>query len=311
MNLEQINKNDKTDKNVFDPASSNSINQTETRANLEKAKIKLAEEDAKKIELIRAQIKQTSSAPEFNQPPISEKLALLEKLHNIDYSPEEKNSFDNWLSQTQNTSIETASPINNLEEALQFLPPAGNYTDKKINLYFQKENLTTNDMQSLMESFSKNNPDFEISLVKNSDNLIAVGVGGKIRNASTTFDGEYFGHYHPTQFEFKNKESLPDCFNLGLMPSAGDIKGYLKHAEAVKNGTRIFSKNGYVLIKPLETVNKIDQNLNDYSEKYFDLFLNVNKLNLKTDAEVSDYFKKNFGLEITFKYIANNEQSNL
>lgn len=105
MNLEQINKNDKTDKNVFDTTSSNSINQTETRANLEKAKIKLAEEDAKKIELIRAQIKQTSSAPEFNQPPISEKLALLEKLHNIDYSPEEKKDSDFEVLKTPEISI--------------------------------------------------------------------------------------------------------------------------------------------------------------------------------------------------------------
>ena len=155
MNFEQTNNDDKSDKNTWDTEALGSTNQTKIKIELEEAKIKLAEEDAKKIELIRAQIKYTSSALESNHLPVSEKLALLEKIHNIDYSPEEENSFDTWLSQTQNTSTETALPINKLDEVLQFLPPAGNYTDKKINLYFQKENLTTNDMQSLMESFSK------------------------------------------------------------------------------------------------------------------------------------------------------------
>lgn len=273
-------------------------------------RLKLAEDDAKKIELIRAQINQKST-PEAGQLPIAEKIALLEKLHNIKYSSEEKNNFDIWLAQAKNTSIETALPINNLEEVLQFLPLTGNYTEKKVNLYFQKENILATDMQLLMESFSKNNPAFEISLVKNLDNLITIGVGGKAKNTSTIFDGEYFGHYHPTQFEFKNKELLPNCFNMGLLPSAGDIKGYFKHSQSVKDGTRIFSKNGYVFVKPLEKINDIDENLNDYSEKYFDLFLNFNKLNLKTDDEVINYFKKNFGLEITFNYTANNQPSNL
>lgn len=242
------------------------------------------------------------NTPENLQSASTDKLALIEKLYNIDYSPEEKSSFDSWFTQIKNYSPETVETIDSLQDILKFMPATGNYTERKIVLYFKKDDLTPNDLQEFMEDYSKNNPAFEISLVKNPDNLIAIGVGGKVRSARTIFSGEYFGHYHPTQFELKNKESLPDCLNLGLMPSAGDIKGYLKHTEAVKNGTRIFSKNGYALIKPLETVNNVDQNLADYKEKYFDLLLGSDKLNLKTDDEVVNYFRKNFGLEITFYY---------
>jgi hypothetical protein len=61
-----------------------------------------------------------------------------------------------------------------------------------------------------------------------SNNIISVGIGDKVRNNRTIFEGEYFGHYHSIQLELENEEILPNCFIKGLMPSPGGLKGFLK-----------------------------------------------------------------------------------
>ena len=231
-----------------------------------------------------------------------EKIALIEGLYDIDYTDEEKKAFDDWLARVPESSAEKPIIINKIEEIERFLPQHGNYRGEKINIFFIKDVFLPGELQAILERFSQNNPPFEISVVRNGDNLISVGIGGKVRNGSTIFDGEYFGHYHPTQFKLENKEALPSCFTMGLMPSAGDVKGFLKNSESVKEGTRIFSKNGYLFIKPTQETENIGQVLGEFSQKYFDLFLGLNRLGLKSDEEVADYFKKNFGFDIEFHY---------
>jgi|SRR3989344_351075 len=232
----------------------------------------------------------------------AEKIALIEQLYSIDYTDEEKKAFDTWLEQVSESSPENPIVIDNIEDVAGLLPQHGNYRGEKVNLFFKKEGLSSDELRIILEKFSQNNPSFEISVVRNDDGIFSIGIGDKARNSSTILDGEYFGHYHPTQFEFENKETLPSCFVLGLMPSAGDMKGFLKHTETIKDGTRIFSKNGYILIKPIPEAGEPGQALEEFSRNYFDLFLGVNKLGLKTDEEVADYFRKNFGFDIEFHY---------
>lgn len=87
------------------------------------------------------------------------------------------------------------------------------------------------------------------------------------------------------------------------MPSSGDANGFFKHVESVKNGTRIFSKNGYALISLIKDAVEPSDALREFRNKYFDLFLGENKLGFKTDEETAEYFRQNLGLEIKFHYI--------
>jgi len=227
-----------------------------------------AEQEKKRmIQELRDQVAIKESAGE---DATKEKIALIEKLYAINYTEEEKKAFDDWLAQVSESSAEKPIIINNVEEITGFLPQNGNYRGERINLFFKKEVFLPDELQAILEMFSQGNPSFEISVVRHGNNLISVGIGDKVRNGSTILDGEYFGHYHPTQFELENEEALPNCFTMGLMPSAGDVKGFLKHSESVKEGTRIFSKNGYVFIKPALETENIDQVLGEFSQKYFD-----------------------------------------
>ena len=260
---------------------------------------KTEQEKRRAIQELRDQVAIKENAGE---DATKEKITLIEKLYDIDYTDEEKKAFDDWLARVPESSAEKPIIINNVEEVARFLPQNGNYRGEKINLFFKKEAFLPDELQAILEMFSQDNPSFEISVVRHGNNLISVGIGDKARNGSTILDGEYFGHYHPTQFKLENEEVLPSCFTMGLMPSAGDVKGFLKHFESVKEGTRIFSKNGYVFIKPALETENIDQVLGEFSQKYFDLFLGLNKLGLKSDEEVVNYFKENFGFDIEFHY---------
>jgi len=237
-----------------------------------------------------------------NPQTLQEKVVLIEKNLAIEYSEEEKASFDQWLSQLPENSTEKPIAITDIDEITSFLPEVPNYKDESINLFFTKEEFVPDELQSILEKFSKANPSFEISLVKHNGNVISIGIGNKIRNASTILSGEYFGHYHPTQIEIKNKENLPHSFVMGLMPSAGDIKGFLKHHESVIKGTRIFSKNGYVLIKPTTGTKDFNRAIDSFNQNYFDLFLGVNKFDFKSDDEVIKYFKDAFDFDVEFHY---------
>jgi hypothetical protein len=235
-----------------------------------------------------------------------EKIALIEKLYAINYTPEEKKAFDDWLAQMPESSAEKSIIVYSIEDVVKFLPQSGNYRGERINLFFRKEgSFSPDELKAIFEIFSQDNPSFEISVVRHNNDIISVGIGDKVRNNSTIFDGEYFGHYHPNQFKLEKEDILPNCFVKGLMPSAGDLKGFFKHFESVKEGTRIFSKYGYVLIKPIEPMLKtenINKALNEFSQKYFDLFLGLNKFDFKSDKEVSNYFRSSFGFDLEFHY---------
>lgn len=260
------------------------------------------QKQARKREEIQKLRNEIKSREESGEDVVEEKVALIEKIYMEEPSEEERNGFDQWLAQIPENSLEKPIAVVGIEEIERFLPQYSNYSGGRIALFFTKEVFSLDELQAIMESFSHQDPLFEISITRHSDNLISIGIGDKLRNGSIRFDGEYFGHYHPTRVELENKEILPDCFTAGLMPSAGDIKGFLKNVESIKEGTKIFSKNGYVSIGPAGEGGDYDKNLNEFKQKYFDLFLGENKLGLKSDEEVKEYFKENFGLEIDFHY---------
>lgn len=241
---------------------------------------------------------------------IDKKVSFIKQKLDIQYSQEEKDSFDLWLSKIPNNSSENPLTITNTEEITKLLPKNPNYTGEKVNLFFTKEEFSINDLHEILENFARQNPIFEISIVKHSDTLISIGIGNKLSNCSSLKMGENeFGHYHPNQFNFANKEILPDCFVAGLMPSSGDIKGFLKYPKLIEKGTRIYSKNGYILIQPDFNNQKDEDNINDYKLKYFDLFFGENNLGFKTDEEASKYFKEKIGLQIEFHYFDNKKNN--
>jgi len=249
--------------------------------------------------------------PENNNPQtLQEKILVIEKKLSIEYSEEEKESFNQWLSQVPENSLEKPMTITDIDDIETFLLQMPNYKEDKINLFFTKKEFTKEELQAILEKFSKTNPSFEISLVKHGNNVISIGIGNKVRNGSTILSGEYFGHYHPTQIRLENSENLPYCFVEGLMPSAGDIKGFLKHPESVRNGTRIFSKNGYIFIKPTAKTEDFSQAVEDFSQNYFDLFLGVNRFDFKSDDEVLRYFKERFCFEVSFHYFDKEKAGN-
>jgi len=114
-------------------------------------------------------------------------------------------------------------------------------------------------------------------------------------------DGDYFGHYHPTEnFILEKPEDLPKSFLQGLLPSPGDIRGFLKNPDAIKKGTRIYSKNGYVLVSFGGALENPSEAVEKYKRAYFDLFLGNNKLGFSSDEDVADYFREQFQINLQF-----------
>lgn len=222
-------------------------------------------------------------------------------------SEKERATFDAWLTQVPENSLEKPILVTNIEDVFQYMPVCGNYTNEPVILYFRKEQLLQDELQKILDLFSRSDPSFEISVVRHDEQSLSIGIGDKGRNRSVNFDGEYFGHNHPTHLTLENAAALPRCFVAGLMPSAGDVDGFLKHAESVRNGTRIFSKNGYVFIRSIEGISS--RNTEDFRNKYLDLFLGENKFGLESDDAVAKYFRENLGFEIEFHYLSSGGES--
>ena len=232
----------------------------------------------------------------------AEKIGLIEKINNIQYSSEEKTSFDNWKKETPLNSKDQPIQIDDSKEILGFLPEVPNYTEGPVNLFFSlPTGFSDDDLDGIFKLFSQKNPNFEISIVQYTDDVISVGMGDKIRNKSTNLDGQYYGHYHPTgNFVLENPEKLPNSFMLGLLPSSGDVRGFLKNPDVVKNGTRIYSKNGYVLITPSVKFDNPDEAVEEYKRIYLDLFLGVNKFGFSSNEDVAKYFQEHFKMDLQF-----------
>lgn len=228
-------------------------------------------------------------------------LNLITEKYQLSANKEEKQSFDKWLKNTPESSLENPIQIEKTIEILKFLPNYGNYTDQKVNIFFYKENFSIEDLDLILKSHSENEASFEISVVLHNENTISIGIGNKANNCSTLINGDILGHYHPI-LKYESPDNLPYPFIKGLLPSHGDIKACLKYPDLFIKGTRIYSKHGYTEIKLEKTSFDNKNPLANFKEKYFKLFLGENKYHWKNDQDIIDYYKDNFNLIISFHY---------
>ncbi len=172
-----------------------------------------------------------------------------------------------------------------------------------VRVYFGAEHFSDADLEELMRRFcALQTSSFEIALVRYGERCLQVSIGNKSRHFVRDFgSGEYFAHSHPAELYSppENSDETPPCFRAGILPSGGDVRGFIKAPHAIANGTRVFSKNGHSFIRPIEGAHA---DAADYSAKYLDLFLGKNALGLETDEEVIDYFRNMLGLELSFAY---------
>lgn len=258
---------------------------------------------SEKLELSTDDLKKAIELKEKNGTDVTaEKIQLIEKINNIQYSPEEKIAFDNWKKEIPPNSREQPIQIDDSQEALGFLPEVPNYTEGAVNLFFYSTaGFSGDNLDRIFKSFSQKNPNFEISITQDSDHLISIGIEDKTRDKSMNMGGRYYGHYHPTgNFVLEKPEELPLSFVLGLLPSPGDIRGFLKNPDAVKEGTRIYSKNGYILITPHGKFDNPNEIAEEYKRMYFDLFLGTNKFGFLSDEDVAKYFQEHFQMDMQF-----------
>ena len=207
-----------------------------------------------------------------------------------------KKGFDGWLANVPENSFEAPIIAQTLDDVIAVLPKFPNYTYEPINIFFHCDTSDAS-LEEIFKTHIAQNQNFEISVVKHNKDIISVGLGSKIRNTSTIPEGEFFGHNHPI-LELGSKTKLPSLFIKALLPSPGDIKGYSKFVETIKNGTRIYSPYGFVIITPLESFNIA--NIADYSSKYFQLFNDKNEFDWNNDRDVSNYFESKFNLKLEF-----------
>lgn len=235
----------------------------------------------------------------------AEKIALVERSIGIEYSPEEQTSFDQWRERLPENTREKPLAVASIEEMLKLLPSSANYTGEDIRLFFTKEGFSDEELENLMSRFSGTDPSFEISLIRSGDQHVEIGIGNKTRHFTRSWGGEYFAHSHPMHlYQLPNPDNMPHCFLAGVMPSSGDARAYCGHPQSIMNGTRIFSRAGYSLIRPIEGIEAIPPGMEEFQAGYLDLFLGENKFGFITDAEVARYFREKLGLEVEFHYRA-------
>jgi len=231
-----------------------------------------------------------------------EKIELISKINDIRYFPEERSLFDTWLGKIPKNSFEQPIKINDPAEVTEYLPDVANYTGEPINLFFSYQGgFSNDDLDIIFRHFSSKNQNFEISMTRYQGGLLSVGIGDKTRDMSARMDGKYYGHYHPIgNFILTNQEVLPPRFMQGLLPSPGDIRGFLKNLNSVSDGTRIYSHNGSVSISIHVGREDTDKAVEEYKMAYFDLFLGKNKLGFLFDEDVINYFRERFSIDIQF-----------
>ena len=229
--------------------------------------------------------------------------AQIDKEFGIAYSEVERAAFDQWRATVPSSSSEGPLRITSVDEVLQLLPSAPNYTKEDIRLFFEKDGFGNAELESLMDAFCRQDPGFEIAIVRTDNRHIQVGIGDKGRHYMKNFGGgEYFAHSHPSHlYDIPNNQNLPACFVAGVMPSGGDVQGYKKSPHSIAQGTRIYSRGGHSFIKPLSSD---PVGIEHYRSAYLNLFRGENALGLNSDEGVISYFREQLGLELSLAYRA-------
>ncbi len=183
------------------------------------------------------------------------------------------------------------------------MPKVANYTDHKISLFLKKPQLNHAKFNEFFNNFCKTNPGYEIEIFIIRNDLIEVCIGSKI-SCFKNIQGVSVGHNHPNLNVLKERSDLlPSIVMARFLPSPGDLKCFIKYSNYQKGGIKIFSEFGHSLIKfSIDTADKLQTNINDYENKYFDLFLGNNKFDFNSDEKFIEYFKNVLGLELEIYY---------
>lgn len=215
---------------------------------------------------------------------------------------QEVDEWKKWLRAAPVTDFDQPLQVTSLRECIAYLPPLGNPTTDRFNLFFKGEFLLNAEKtETILYEVAKKELNYEISVIRHSTDTISIGIGGRVRNPSTLFgEGEYVGHYHPLGIDLERPELLPELFIKGLIPSPGDVKSYIKFPEAIKDGTIIVSPFGSVAVRSGGQPEYFDASLEEYRCEYLKLFLGKSSLAWKTERDVRSYFRQSFGLELTF-----------
>lgn len=232
---------------------------------------------------------------------------VLQKIK-VEYSPEEKKEFDVWKEHAKKSSVEVPLSLESAHELYELFPNVPNYERKAFGFFVDFKNKNKeNEAHEFFSEFVKGKGKmYEATTTRLENDTWWFGVGNKTGSSSDVHEGWYFGHSHPSKLNnlIQKKDTLPELFEKCVMPSAGDLRGYLKEflLKKEKEVTRIYSEFGWSDISILEKMNKkeIEENLNEYAETYFDLFLGENKMGFNSLKESQEYFRKKFGLSITF-----------
>ena len=85
-----------------------------------------------------------------------EKIELIEKINDIQYSPEEKTAFDDWRKEIPPNSKEQPIQVDDPQGILDFLPGAPNYKEEAVGLFFSSLNdFSGDDLDRIFKSFSR------------------------------------------------------------------------------------------------------------------------------------------------------------
>jgi hypothetical protein len=57
----------------------------------------------------------------------------------INYTPEDKKAFDDWLARVPESSAEKPMIVYSIEDVVKFLPQSGNYQGERVNLFFKEK----------------------------------------------------------------------------------------------------------------------------------------------------------------------------
>lgn len=238
------------------------------------------------------------------QPPDESALIkTIQEHYGLDVSEEERRIFADWLT-SQASSLEQPIRLERTEQALEYLPAAPNPEEKGVEVYFEVAH-SADDLHEVLDRWREGNPAFEIALHAYTDHVFSVEVGTKMGGTAPHDGARYIGHYHP-MIAYENPDVLPEAFVKGVMPSSGDIKGFLKHPAAVRGGTRIVSAGGCAVVSLIEESDPpaLDETTEEkiaiFKAKYLNLFKGENSLDARSNEDVAQLLTK-FGLHIEFQ----------